>query len=105
MKVQILPSASLDLVEGYQFYEKQAESVGVYFLDSLFADIDALVLKAGIHPMHGGDYHRMLSKRFPFAVYYKIESDTAVVYAVLDCRRDPAWTRSRLQQARQDEPG
>jgi hypothetical protein len=41
--------------------------------------------------------HRLLSKRFPFAIYYRIESDEVRVYAVLDCRRDPAWIRKRLQ--------
>jgi len=38
----------------------------------------------------------MLSKRFPFAIYYKVAKDQAVVYAVLDCRRNPAWIRKKL---------
>jgi len=43
-----------------------------------------------------GNYHRLLSKRFPFAVYYRIEGQIALVYAVLDCRRKPAWIRKKL---------
>ena len=96
MKIQILASASQDLLEGYRFYEKQAEGVGAYFLDTLFSDIDSLVISAGIHPIHFGKYHRLLSKRFPFAVYYRVEDQTARVYAVLDCRRNPAWIRKKL---------
>lgn len=42
MKIKILASASQDLIEGYRFYESQAEGVGVYFLDSLYSDIDSL---------------------------------------------------------------
>lgn len=96
MKVQILDSAQEDLVEGYLFYEKQGSGLGGYFLDSLFSDIDSLQLYAGIHSLHFVRYYRMLSKRFPFAVYYRIESNIALVYAVLDCRRNPAWIRERL---------
>ena len=96
MKVRILGSASRDLMEGYRFYEMQSAGVGAYFLDSLFSDIDSLVLSAGMHPVHFGIYHRLLSKRFPFAVYYRVEEQTALVYAVLDCRRRPAWIRRRL---------
>ncbi|MGQ0657932.1 MAG: type II toxin-antitoxin system RelE/ParE family toxin [Chromatiales bacterium] len=96
MKIQILASASQDLIDGYRFYEKQAEGLGSYFLDTLFSDIDSLVINAGIHPVHFGKYHRLLSKRFPFAVYYRIEDQTARVYAVLDCRRNPAWIRKKL---------
>lgn len=94
--VRILASASQDLVDGYRFYEEQAEGVGAYFLDSLYSDIDSLIINAGIHPIHFGKYHRLLSKRFPFAVYYRIEGQIALVYAVLDCRRKPAWIRKKL---------
>ena len=97
MKIKILFSASQDLIDGYWFYEKQAEGLGTYFLDSLFSDIDSLTINAGIHPLHFGRYHRMLSKRFPFAVYYRIENKTALVYGVLDCRRSPAWIKKKLE--------
>ena len=96
MKVRILGAASRDLIDGYRFYERQASGVGNYFLDSLAADIDSLVISAGIHALHFGRYRRLLAKRFPFAIYYRVEGDTALVYAVLDCRRSPAWTRLRL---------
>jgi hypothetical protein len=31
MKIKILASASQDLIDGYWFYEKQAEGLGIYF--------------------------------------------------------------------------
>jgi hypothetical protein len=97
MKIKILSSACQDLIDGYWFYEKQTEGLGTYFLDSLFSDIDSLTINAGIHLLHFGKYHRMLSKRFPFAVYYRIENKTALVYGVLDCRRSPAWIKKKLK--------
>lgn len=96
MKVRLLSAAARDLVDGYHFYERQASGVGAYFLDTLYADIDSLVISAGIHPVCFGRYHRLLSRRFPFAVYYRVQGDAATVYAVLDCRRSPAWTRKRV---------
>ena len=44
MRVKILLSAVEDLYAGRIFYEKQGEGVGEYFFDSLFSDIDSLVL-------------------------------------------------------------
>lgn len=96
MKVRILESAREDLRKGYRFYEQQQEGVGDYFLDMLCAEIDSLALYGEIHAIRSG-YHRMLSGRFPFAVYYRIERGEVVVRAVLDCRRDPAWIRNRLK--------
>jgi len=95
MKVQIHDEAMADLVEGARFYEMQSEGLGDYFLDSLFSDIDSLQVYAGIHEVSYG-YYRLLSKRFPYAVYYRVENEVAHVLAVVDCRRDPAWIRSRL---------
>lgn len=98
MKVRILSSASRDLIEGYRFYEDQAEGVGSRFLDTLFFEIDSLAVTGGIHPLHFEKYHRLLSKKFPFAVYYRVEGQTILIYAVLDCRRNPAWIRRRLAE-------
>ena len=96
MKITILPSARDDLAGGFDFYEAQGEGLGSYFLESLFSDIDSLKLYAGIHRKVFG-FHRLLSKRFPYAIYYSVESETAFVNGVLDCRRDPAWVRERLK--------
>ncbi len=95
MRVEILDSAEKDLIDGFKFYESQSIGLGNYFLDSLFSDIESLHLYAGIHALHFG-YHRLLSKRFPFAIYYKLQKDVIRVYAVLDCRRSPAWIRNKL---------
>lgn len=97
MKIQILTSANKDLVDGFHFYEKQSEGLGIYFLDTLFSDIDSLKIYAGIHSVYFNKYYRLLSKRFPFAVYYKIEQNIINVYAVLDTRSNPAWARKRLK--------
>jgi plasmid stabilization system protein ParE len=99
MKVRILESARKDLRAGYNFYERQENGVGEYFLDSLFADIDSLTLYGGIHPLKYG-FHWMLASRFPYAIYYRLEKEVVVVRAVLDCRRDPTWTAKRLNRER-----
>lgn len=96
MNIKILPAANEDLISGYHFYEQQQQGVGIYFLDSLFADIDSLVIYHGIHPISFGHYHRMLARRFPFAVYYTREGNDIVVYAILDSRRNPASIAERL---------
>ena len=95
MKIEILPSARDDLSTGFWFYEKQEKGLGSYFLDSLFSDIDSLHLYAGIHP-HILGFQRMLARRFPFAVYYRLEGDSVRIAAVLDCRRNPDWIQGKL---------
>ena len=100
MKIQILDNAKLDLVDGFHFYESQEDGVGHYFLDCLYSDIDSLLLYAGIHQRKFDDFYWMLSKRFPYAIYYTYENKIALVHAVLDCRQDPHSIEKRLQEER-----
>ena len=97
MRIKILSAAEDDLEEGYRFYESQADGLGTYFLDTLYSDIDSLAYFAGMHRVVLG-YHRLLSKRFPFAAYYRVVDDAATVFAVLDCRRNPNWIRAKLSK-------
>jgi hypothetical protein len=77
MKVRVLRPALNDLVAGRRFYDRQEQGVGDYFFDSVFAGIDSLAMYAGIHRIIGGE---------------------AVVFRVLDCRRDPEKIRKALER-------
>lgn len=43
----------------------------------------------GVHE-RSFDFHRMIAKRFPYSIYYKVASEFVENYAVLDSRRDTA---------------
>jgi plasmid stabilization system protein ParE len=97
MKIRILPSAMADLEKGRDFYERQGQGLGEYFMDSLFSDIDSLALYGGVHSTHW-NFHRLLSKRFPYAVYYRTSADIVEVWRVLDCRQRPDKTRRAVKE-------
>jgi hypothetical protein len=83
-------------VEGARaFYDRQESGLGDYFLSCLVADLEALSFFAGIHARRLG-HHRMLAKRFPFAIYYDVDEALAIVVAVLDMRRSPSAIKNRL---------
>ncbi len=99
MKIQLLDEAQADLREGAKFYERQNGRLGTYFLDTIFSDIESLILYAGAHIKLNG-YHRLLSKTFPYAVYYQIDKDIIKIYGILDCRKNPEQTIEDLMQRR-----
>jgi hypothetical protein len=93
---QRLAEARDDLIAGFRLYEHQPPDLGSYFRESILGDIDALAVHGGVHAKVFG-YHRSLSKRFPFAIYYRVEADVVRVRAILDCRRNPSWIRRRVR--------
>ncbi|MFT4194197.1 hypothetical protein [Ottowia sp.] len=94
-QIRVLSLAQGDLRQGRAFYEQQQPGIGDYFLDSLFSDVDALLLHAGVHEQHFG-YYRALSKRFPYAIYYRLTNDEIQVWRILDCRSHPRRKRRAL---------
>lgn len=95
MNVVVLEDAAADTEAGRWFYDSREPGVGDYFESAILTDLESLALYAGIHPRYCG-FHRALSKRFPVAIYYLVEDDTAFVYAILDMRRNPAWIHQQL---------
>ena len=50
---------------------------------------------AGTHRVVDG-FHKMVARRFPYAIYYRVAGDCVKVYAVLDTRRNPDWIAARI---------
>ena len=76
-------------------YDTQRAGLGAQFI----AEIDAAVRLAATHPERfprkHGDILRVPVHRFPYSVFYRVESERIVVLAVFHGRRDP-----RIWQAR-----
>jgi hypothetical protein len=81
------------------FYGDIDPNQATYFHDSISADIDSLLLYAGVHAKLDG-WHDTFASRFPFVIWYGVIEDIVVVYAVLDGRRDPEQNAQALRQRR-----
>jgi hypothetical protein len=93
--ISVLSDAVLDLEKGKSFYESQQAGIGDYFWDCLLSDIESLVVYSGIHKKEYG-YYKMLSKRFPYAIYYDISNKTNFVIAILPMKQNPILIENRL---------
>jgi plasmid stabilization system protein ParE len=94
MKVRVTSDALSDVQDSYDFYEKQAQSLGSYFRRCIEEDLEILRKTAGIHSKIRGYFH-VNSKTFNSIFYYRIEQQAVVVMAILDARIDPD-VRDRL---------
>ncbi len=97
INIELSREALNDLDDGYWFYETQEFGLGDYFASNLRSDIEGLKISAGNHRVAYKDYHRLLSKVFPYAIYYTMKDNDVIVWAIIDCRRDPDWIRDHLK--------
>ena len=99
MNIRVLQSARRTIAEGIRFYERQEAGLGAYFLNSMMSELRSLRIYAGSHQRYDDTpYLRMVCKTFPYSIYYRIDGKAALVYAVLDDRRDPRWLNRTLNK-------
>ncbi len=98
IQIRISEDALRDLNQGFLFYEAQETGLDDYFTSSLRADIEGLRITGGIHRIVYADYHRLLSRVFPYGVFYTRDKDVVDVWAVVDLRRNPEWIADRLKE-------
>ncbi len=94
--VVVLPHAAEDIEAARCFYDCVESGVGDYFADCILTDLERLATLHGHHGLHFG-FHRVLSERFPFGIYYREKNERIEVFAILDLRMEPTWLREELK--------
>lgn len=92
--VKVRPAAQRDIDEAARWYESQQPGLGDEFLDEFLATTSRISETPLAYPEVGRSTRRVLLQRFPFAIYYRLADDSAVVFAVMHGSRDPRrWTQ------------
>jgi plasmid stabilization system protein ParE len=91
----IRPEAEADLANARDWYEQQRVGLGAEFLLCVEEVLERIDRTPEIYMVVYHDVRRALTRRFPYAVYYRIASNDVVVVGILHTRRDPREWQSR----------
>lgn len=95
--LRFLPEVAEDAFAGYAWYEAKAPGLGDDFLRVFYASVGEIPRHPFLHPQVYGDFRRRLLRRFPYAVYFKIEEERVIVFGLFHCARDPGTIRATLE--------
>jgi plasmid stabilization system protein ParE len=95
--------AEHDMAEAALWYESRRPGTALYFIRCVDAAIARITRHTEVGPVQFGPFRRILVSRFPFGVFYTIESGTVVVHGVFHSSRDPNKIRQWLE-SESDEP-
>ena len=94
-EVVFRPEAREDLADAYRWYEDKRVGLGDEFLLVVDAAIEQVRRAPDEHSVVHRDVRRVLTRRFPYGLFYVIEVERIVVLAVFHGRRDPKSVRKR----------
>jgi len=91
-----LPAARQDIADAFAWCEQQSLGLGREFLRCVDATVVSIQRHPLMYPAVLVDYRRALVRRFPYVVFYKVEPERIVIYAVFHCSQDPSKWKARL---------
>jgi len=91
--VRFLPEAVEDLLESQRWYRMRDPALARDFAEVFAAAVQRIRRDPRSFPLIHGQFRRLVLKRFPYAVYFRVQGDEILVIA-LHGRQDPQrWQR------------
>jgi len=88
MSVRLRPEAAADIRAAMAWYDAREPGLSAEFLSEADAVFARIAARPESYPAVHGETRRALMRRFPYAVYFDIETEGVLVLAVLHQRQD-----------------
>lgn len=96
MKFDYHPESAIELVRIIEFYEDKTIGLGLDFLD----EVEQVLEQIRKHPDSGykkdEKVQRVLTKRFPFEIIYRVFEDKITIIAIKHTKRKPGYWEKRV---------
>lgn len=100
--LRFLPEVEDDAIAGFSWYEQKSAGLGEEFLRVFYACANETARTPFQYPEVHRDFRRRLLRRFPYALYYRIQDGEVVVSGLFHCARDPRAITSALHDRGQE---
>ena len=87
-RVIIRPNAEADVREAWAWYESQRAGLGDELLIEIRAAIRRLETGPENRPFYYRDFRRLLVRRFPYKLFYRVDRDRVIVFRILHAKRE-----------------
>ena len=91
MKIRILPSARLEMLDASDFYDSKSEGLGLRFLSEVDQGLAVILQAPKRWPQPFVGFHRYRVDPFPYGIFYKVLKTEIVIVAIADLRRRPGY--------------
>jgi toxin ParE1/3/4 len=91
------PDALTEFKAEIAYYEGKQAGLGVAFAEETLRIIELVCLFPRIGSPEEAGVRSVITKRFPFLIYYEVLENKLWIWAVMHAAREPGYWRSRRQ--------
>jgi hypothetical protein len=105
-EIRLLPAVFEDTAEAARWYDEEGyEGLGNRFIAIFYSYLLHIQQHGESYRLVYKDFHRVLLKPFPYAVYYRYHGDWIVVSLVIHTARSPRLMKKLLRERRSKPVG
>ena len=82
-------------MEAAKWYESKRSGLGDEFLLALDASMSSILRNPNQNRKIYGDIRRVLTRRFPYGIFYIVEGNVVYILAIVHISRNPTLWRGR----------
>ena len=94
-EIRLREEAEADLSEAAIWYQQQQKGLGYNFLDEVLTLSQSIKEHPHAYPIVHREVRRALTNRFPFGIFYRVEEEIIVIFAIMHASRDPNRWKGR----------
>jgi len=87
-RVIIRPKAEADLRDAQSWYNSKRSGLGDELLEEVKQSVKMLAERPEQRPIYYNGFRRLITHRFPYKIFYRVESDRVVVFRILHAKQD-----------------
>ena len=95
MILRFADEALAEFIEAGRYYNRQVPGLGDSFMDEVERGLNKISSAPFAWRVIEDEVRRFLVSRFPYGIYYSVENDVIVVWAVKHLHRDPDYWQQR----------
>ncbi len=103
IELRILPAVFRDATEAVGWYDVQETGLGERFLSCFRATYVSIRTNPFVYRIVHRGYRRVLLPTFPYAVYFRLEDETAFIVLLFHTARNPETLRRILRSREKPE--
>ena len=77
----------MDILQASHWYESQRPGLGEEFLHEVQCALDLLKVEPSRRPVYHKDFRRLITHRFPYKIFYRLEEGEVIVFRILHASR------------------
>ena len=97
VRLVVASEVEREIAEAADWYERRSPGLGLDFLRAAEVCLGTIRVAPARFPQVRGEARRALLRRYPYAMFYRVQGDVVQVLACLHTRRDPHRWRARFE--------